>query len=80
MGSIHDDNLQGGAEFGISRKSKRVKIMEDGDGGEELEGRPPYLHVCCTLAVSFGLSVRLSFPGPGGGRRMRRKNRNFQRC
>jgi hypothetical protein len=45
-GSIHDDNLQGVAEFGISRKNKRVKVMGDGDGGEELESRPPYLHVC----------------------------------
>lgn len=44
-GSIHDDDLQSGAEFGVSRKSKRVRIMED-EEGEELESRPPYLHVC----------------------------------
>lgn len=49
-GSIHDDPLQGGAEFGVSRKSKRAKVMEDGEG-EELEGRPPYLHVCSWLFV-----------------------------
>lgn len=49
-GSIHDDHLQGGEEFEISRKSKRARIMEDGEG-EELEGRPPYLHVCSLLVV-----------------------------
>src|SRR5687768_17354573 len=39
-GGIHND------EFAVSRRSKRARIMEDGEGGEELETRPPYLHVC----------------------------------
>lgn len=59
-GSIHDDHLQGGEEFEVSRKSKRARIMEDGEG-EELEGRPPYLHVCFLLIIEGFLSPE--FPG-----------------
>lgn len=58
-GSIHDDPLQGGAEFGVSRKSKRAKVMEDGEG-EELEGRPPYLHVCSWLFVLLRMEKYLT--------------------
>ncbi|KAK2806644.1 hypothetical protein FQN51_006610 [Onygenales sp. PD_10] len=47
--SVHDDNREHGVEFGVSRKNKRAKMMEQGGGLEEEEidreaARPPYLH------------------------------------
>jgi hypothetical protein len=45
--SQHDGFADAGADFGITRKNKRVRTMEAAAENEGLEmKRPPYLQVC----------------------------------